>query len=257
MRIKKGKSGRTIEWLCPAPLTDEETHRAQEIAKKAFTSLGCYDTARVDMRLDAEGNFYVLEINSLPSLGEHGSYVIAAEQVGLDFPALINRIVEVASSRYFGTPTPPTIHTGEKDPQTLIFSFLTERRDLIEKRLDEWTHISSRTSDPVGNTMAITQLDKLMQEMKMKPVKELTDTRSAFTWETNSGFEGGTLFIGHIDIPLESGVPVQTFRREPEWLYGEGVGVSRAPLVMLEFALRSLRYNRLLHQLPIGCPVLP
>ena len=249
---KKGKSGRTIEWLCPAPLTEEQTHQAQEIAKQAFTALGCYDTARVDMRLDAEGNFYVLEINSLPSLGEHGSYVIAAEKVGLDFPALINRIVEVASSRYFGTPTPPTIQAGEKDPQTLIFSFLTERRDRIEKRLEEWTHISSRTSDPVGNTMTVTQLDNLMQEMKMKPVKEFTDTRSAWTWETNAGFEGGTLFIGHIDVPLDSGVPVQPFRREPEWLHGEGIGVSRAPLVMLEFALRSLRYNRLLHQLPIG-----
>ena len=249
---KKGKSGRTIEWLCPAPLTEEQTHRAQEIARQAFTALGCYDTARVDMRLDAEGNFYVLEINSLPSLGEHGSYVIAAAKVGLDFPALINRIVEVASSRYFGTPTPPTIHAGEKDPQTLIFSFLTERRDRIEKRLEEWTHLSSRTSDPVGSTMAITQLDNRMQEMKMKPVKEFTDTRSAWTWETNAGLAGGTLFIGHIDVPLESGIPVQTFRREPEWLHGEGIGVSRAPLVMLEFALRSLRYNRLLHQLPIG-----
>jgi len=249
---KKGKSGRTIEWLCPAPLTEEQTHRAQEIAKKAFTALGCYDTARVDMRLDAEGNFYVLEINSLPSLGEHGSYVIAAEKVGLDFPALINRIVEVASSRYFGTPSPPTIHAEEKDPQTLIFSFLTERRDRIEKRLEEWTHLSSRTSDPVGNTMAITKLDKRMQEIKMKPVKEYTDNKSAFTWETSSGFEGGTLFIGHIDVPLEAGVPFQSFRREPEWLHGEGIGVSRAPLVMLEFAMRSLRYNRLLHQLPIG-----
>ena len=249
---KKGKSGRTIEWRCPAPLTEEQTKKAQEIARQAFTALGCYDTARVDMRLDAEGNFYVLEINSLPSLGEHGSYVIAAERVGLDFPALINRIVEVASSRYFGTPAPPEIHRGEKDPGTLIFSFLTERRDRVEKRLEEWTHISSRTADPVGNTMAITQLGNRMQEMKMKPVKEFTDTRSAWTWETNAGLEGGTLFIGHIDVPLESGIPVQTFRREPEWLHGEGIGVSRAPLVMLEFALRSLRYNRLLHQLPIG-----
>jgi D-alanine-D-alanine ligase len=249
---KRGKSGRTIEWRCPAPLTEEQTHKAQEVAKQAFTALGCYDTARVDMRLDSEGNFHVLEINSLPSLGEHGSYVIAAEQVDLDFPALVNRLLEVASSRYFGTPTPPTIHAGEKDPQTLIFSFLTERRDRIEKRLEEWTHLSSRTSDPVGNTMAITQLDKRMQEMKMKPVKEFTDTRSAWTWETTAGFAGGTLFIGHIDVLLEVGLPVQTFRREPEWLHGEGIGVSRAPLVMLEFALRSLRYNRLLHQLPIG-----
>ena len=42
--------------------------------------------------MDAAGNLYVLELNSLPSLGEHGSYVIAANHVGLDFAALINRL---------------------------------------------------------------------------------------------------------------------------------------------------------------------
>ena len=177
---KTRKSGREIHGGLPrTDPTIKLAANAQDIATTGLPrASGCHDGARVDMRLDEDGNLYILEINSLPSLGEHGSYVIAAEKVGLDFPALINRIVEVASSRYFGTPTPPTIHTGEKDPQTLIFSFLTERRDRIEKRLEEWTHISSRTSDPVGNTMAITQLDNRMQEMKMKPVKELTDTRS-------------------------------------------------------------------------------
>jgi D-alanine-D-alanine ligase len=249
---KKGRSGREIKWLCPAPIGEELTRQAQEIAKQAFSALGCYDSARVDMRLDSKGNLYILEINSLPSLGEHGSYVIAAQQVGLDFPALVNRLVEVASARYFGTPAPPEICTREKDPQTLTFSFITERRDLIEKRLEEWAHISSRTSDPIGNTMAIKRLDARMQEIKMKPVKEFTDTRSAWTWETKAGFEGGTLFIGHIDVPLESDVQFQVFRRDPEWLYGEGIGTSRAPLVMIEFVLRALRYHRLLHQLPVG-----
>jgi D-alanine-D-alanine ligase len=104
----------------------------------------------------------------------------------------------------------------------------------------------------VGNTMAITRLDKIMKEIKMKPVKEFTDTRSVWAWETDGGFEGGTLFIGHIDVPLESDVPVQVFRRDPEWLYGEGIGLSRAPLVMIEFILRALRYHRMLHKLPIG-----
>jgi len=249
---KKGNSGREIKWLCPAPIGEELTRKAQEIAKQAFSALGCYDSARVDMRLDSEGNLYILEINSLPSLGEHGSYVIAAQQVGLDFPALVNRLVEVASARYFGTPAPPEIRTQEKDPQTLTFSFVTERRDLIEKRLEEWARISSRTSDPIGNTMAIKRLDDRMQEIKLKPVKEFTDTRSAWTWETKAGFEGGTLFIGHIDVPLESDVQFQVFRRDPEWLYGEGIGTSRAPLVMIEFVLRALRYHRLLHQLPVG-----
>jgi D-alanine-D-alanine ligase len=42
------------------------------------------------------------------------------------------------------------------------------------------------------------------------------------------------------------------FRREPEWLYGDGIGASRAPLVMLEFALRALRSIRQLRRTPLG-----
>ena len=249
---KRGKSGRTVDWLCPAPIGKKLMEEAQQIARDAFTALGCYDCARVDMRLDNKGNLYILEINSLPSLGEHGSYVIAAEHVGLDFPALINRLVEVASARYFGTPTPPQIKGGEKDPETMLFSYITSHRDLIERELEEWTLIGSRSTDPVGNTMAINRLDSRMKSIKMQPAEDFTDRRSVWTWETKKGLEGGTLFIGHIDVPLGADVPIQPFRRDPEWLYGEGIGISRAPLVMLEFILRALRHNRMLHQLPLG-----
>jgi D-alanine-D-alanine ligase len=104
----------------------------------------------------------------------------------------------------------------------------------------------------VGNQTAVKKLDRALQEIKLKPVKALTDARSVWTWETKAGLEGGTLFIGHIDIPLGRDVPTQLFRREPEWLHGEGIGISRAPLVMLEYALRSLRHHRKLQKLPIG-----
>lgn len=249
---KLGKSGRTLQYLCPAPLTEEQTQKARDLAQRAFNALGCFDAARVDMRLNSSGDLYVLEINSLPSLREHSSYVMAAKQAGLEFPELINRLVEVASTRYFGTPDPPQVGEKKSDPHGLIFSFVTERRDSIEKRLEEWVQMTSRTSDPVGNGIAVAELDRRMKEINMKKVPAFTDARSAWTWETNAGFQGGTLFIGHIDVPLELDVPAQIFRREPEWLMGEGIGLSRGPLVVLEYALRSLRYNRMLHQLPIG-----
>ena len=249
---KKGKSGREIEWRCPAQLDPALTSQARKLALGAFAALGCYDCARVDMRLDAQGNLYILEVNSLPSLGEHGSYVIAAQQVGLDFPALVNRLVQAASARYFGTPTPPVIEAHEKDPGKLIFSFLTQRRDRMEKRIEEWAALSSRTSNPIGNSMAINQLERCMQELKMPPATAYTDARSVWVWQTKKGFKNGTLLVGHMDIPLESHVPAQVFRRDPEWLYGEGVGMSRGPLVMMEYALRALRTVRLLHQLPLG-----
>lgn len=250
---KKGESGRVIKWLCPAPIGKELTQKAQEIAIRAFSALGCYDCARVDMRMDSQGNFYILEINSLPSLGEHGSYTIAAKEVGLDFPDLVNRLVETASARYFGTPKPPTLSARNADLETLIFSYLSKQRDLMERKLEKWVSIPSRTFDPVGNRSAAKKLEKRLEEIKMRPVEEFTDRRrSVLTWETRAGMEGGTLFIGHLDVPLEPNVPTQLFRREPEWLYGEGIGMSRAPLVLIEFALRSLRHYRALQKLPIG-----
>jgi len=249
---KTGRSGREIKVECPVQLSSEKTLEAQELAKKAFQVLGCRDCARVDMRMDKEGNFYILEINSLPSLGEHGSYTHAAAAVGLDYDALVNRLVEVAVARYFGTPRPPSIDTKKKEPEEQVFQYLTERRDQVEKRLREWVRRTSRTSDPVGLQEARKELQKTLENFKLKPVKHLTDERSVWTWETAKGMKEGTLLIGHLDVPLDPEIPFQGFRRVPDRLYGEGIGSSRGSLVMLEFALGALRNLRRLRSIPLG-----
>jgi D-alanine-D-alanine ligase len=100
--------------------------------------------------------------------------------------------------------------------------------------------------------MAMERLDKRLRQIKMEQVKEFSDNRFVWTWQTKAGMEGGILFIGHMDIPLEPHIPSQMFRRDPEWLYGEGIGISRAPLVSLEYALRSLRSRRILQKTPLG-----
>lgn len=249
---KTGQSGRKITAVCPAPISDDQIRRAQKIAVEAFTVLGCYDCARVDTRLDKDARFYVLEVNSLPSLGERGSYCVGAEQIGLDFAALVNRLVEVASARYFGTPEPPKLQGRTAEPGAQVFSFITQRRDGLERRLKEWTDLSSHTFDPVGIREVARRVGRSFCELGMKPVTAFTDQRVVWTWETATGFESGTLFVGHLDVPADSGTPAQMFRREPEWLYGDGIGTSRAPLVMLEFALRALRSVRRLRRLPLG-----
>ncbi|MHC4600770.1 MAG: ATP-grasp domain-containing protein, partial [Planctomycetota bacterium] len=245
-------SDREIRLACPAPVEPEVTERARELALKAFSALGCFDSARVDMRLNAEGKLYILELNSLPSLGVGGSFVAAAAQVGLDYAGLVNRLVEVASARYFGTPTPPTAAPKGVDQEGAVFRFLTQRRDRIEHRIRAWTRISSRTEDPIGLTAAAKKLGETMKDIGLQPSKEFTDGRTAWFWETKKGFDDGILFAGHLDVPVPSLIPLQAFRREPEWLVGEGIGCSRAPLVMLEFALRAVRSLRVLHRLPLG-----
>ena len=249
---KTGESGRSISHACPAPIDDTLGVEAQEIARRAFTAVGCYDCARVDMRLDAQGKLYILEINSLPSLGEHGSYLVGAEHVGLDFSGFINRLVDVASARYYGTPNPPTLTPSTADPGAHVSMFITARRDRMERRLADWVKLQSRTADPLGLQKAFKEASTLFEDLGLREAPELSDEGVVATWQTKAGLNDGVLLIGNLDVPVEHQFPAQTFRRDREWLYGEGIGASRAPLVMLEYALRALRSLRRLPQIPLG-----
>jgi len=250
---KVGKSGREVRPICPAPLEPEVAESASHIALAAFRALGCIDCARVDMRMDAEDKLYVLEINSLPSLGQRGSYVVAAAAAGLEFPALCNRLVEVASARYFGTPTPPELDSAvQKDPAHGIFSYLTAHRDAMERLVRDWVSLSSRTGDAVGLREAARQTARRLEAAGLTPLEEAGDGKRVWTFTTRAGFEQGTLLLAALDVSLPEGVSTQAFRRDPEHLFGEGVALSRAPLVQLEFALRAIKRQRLLHRVPMG-----
>lgn len=102
---KKGKSGRNITSQCPAHLSEDLRVRAQELAVRVFRAVGCKDFARVDIRLSSEGDFYILEINSLPSLRRGTSYIKAAQEAGFDYERLINYLLEVAMQRYVLPPS--------------------------------------------------------------------------------------------------------------------------------------------------------
>jgi len=249
---KMRQSTRKMGYKCPAPISKKQTTEAQELARRAFEALGCYDFARVDMRLDKKGHFYILEVNSLPSLGEHSSYLVGAEHLGLDFTTVVNRLVEAASARYFGTPRPEQLYPGNADSGSLLLNFLTQRRDQMERQIAAWTNVSSRTHDPFGIRESLNKLSDVLQTIGLKPVKEFTKDPFVETWETNAGIADGTLLIGHLDVPLGREVPRQAFHRDPEWLYGEGIGLSRAPLVMAEFVLRGLKHIHRLRSLPLG-----
>ena len=248
---KTGRSGRSIEPVCPAPIGDELNQRAQELAIAAFSALGLYDCARVDFRLDDEGNLYILEVNSLPSLGEHGSYLVGAAAVGLDFAGFVNRLLEVAQARYFGTPNPPVLDGRKADPRQHAVAYVTQRRERIERRVRDWVDLSSRHGDPVGLRRATDRAGRLFEELAMVPVNELTRRPQVATWQTQAGLDGGTLFVAGLDTPAGSAALRQPFRRDPERLHGEAVG-QRAGLVSLEYALRSLRNIRRLRRLPLG-----
>ena len=90
--------------VCPARLSKEMKKAIRKISSATFDLCHCRDYARVDMRIDVFGNPFVLEINSMASLGSGGSFVRAAQKAGYDFTSLVARILDAAHERYFGAP---------------------------------------------------------------------------------------------------------------------------------------------------------
>ena len=91
--------GRT-RFECPARLDPGATARAQELALAAWRVLGCSGFARVDLMLDRlTGELTVLEANAIPGLTETSLLPLAAEAAGIDFDALVERILELALAR--------------------------------------------------------------------------------------------------------------------------------------------------------------
>lgn len=87
--------------ICPAMIIEEGlAERLNNVAVATFRACRCKDFARVDIRIDDAGVPFVLEINSMAALGAGASFVLAAKTAGLDYPQLVNRILEIAYRRY-------------------------------------------------------------------------------------------------------------------------------------------------------------
>ncbi|MCD9459607.1 D-alanine--D-alanine ligase [Marinibactrum halimedae] len=80
-------------YLCPCGLATEDVDRLSLLAKKAFTSVGCSGWGRVDFMADEEGNFYLLEVNSVPGMTSHSLVPMAAKENGVNFQTLCLKIL--------------------------------------------------------------------------------------------------------------------------------------------------------------------
>jgi len=99
-----------VEGQCPVKdLSPELVKRIEGVALSAYRALGCRDYARVDMRVDAEGNVYVLEVNPNPDLAESCAFAASARAAGKTYEQMICEIVDVAIKR---SKRPKVVSTG-------------------------------------------------------------------------------------------------------------------------------------------------
>ena len=80
----------------PARITPEDEVRVQRAAVTAYRALGCTGCARADFFFTPEGEIVFNEINTIPGFTSHSRYPAMMAGVGLEFAALVNRLVEQA-----------------------------------------------------------------------------------------------------------------------------------------------------------------
>jgi D-alanine-D-alanine ligase len=80
-------------YRCPPALPDQVVDTVQELAVTAHRALGCRGYSRSDFVIDAAGQSYWLELNTLPGLSEHGNLAAMAGADGITYDQLIKHIL--------------------------------------------------------------------------------------------------------------------------------------------------------------------
>lgn len=94
-------------YICPARIPEELRLRLEDISKRAFKVLNCKDFARLDYRMDKNGEIYFLEINPLPGIDYDATredglsfYPVMFYAAGMDFDGMVKEVLEAALRRY-------------------------------------------------------------------------------------------------------------------------------------------------------------
>ena len=80
---------------CPARISQEKAAEIQAAARTVYTALDCRCFARADFFLTPEGEIVFNEVNTIPGFTAHSRYPSMMKAAGLEFPALLDRLVEL------------------------------------------------------------------------------------------------------------------------------------------------------------------
>jgi D-alanine-D-alanine ligase len=89
------------EFRLPAELSEERTADLRRLAVECYRAVECEGMARVDFLLESgTGKLYLNELNTIPGFTSISMFPKMWEQSGLDFSALLDRLIELALERH-------------------------------------------------------------------------------------------------------------------------------------------------------------
>lgn len=105
--LKSGKDKKAAEAIRvekPAKIPKKLDNLLSEIALDVYNIFGCFDYGKVEIRVDKNGNPYVLELNPNPPLQAYDFLPSAAKLAGYSYDALIEEIILLGINRYKDRP---------------------------------------------------------------------------------------------------------------------------------------------------------
>jgi D-alanine-D-alanine ligase len=91
-----------LQLTCPADLPQDVADQMIDYAVRAFQALGCEGLARVDFFLTERGEVLVNEVNTMPGFTPVSMFPLMWATAGLDYPALVDRLLQLALKRRTG-----------------------------------------------------------------------------------------------------------------------------------------------------------
>jgi D-alanine-D-alanine ligase len=83
------------KYLCPTSLSAKEEENLQTLALQAFRAVGAAGWGRVDFIRDLNGDYWILEVNTIPGMTSHSLVPMAAKVAGLSFDELVIEVLSL------------------------------------------------------------------------------------------------------------------------------------------------------------------
>ncbi|KAA0873934.1 D-alanine--D-alanine ligase [Nitrincola tapanii] len=77
-------------------LSSAQREALKRLCEGAFAAVGCRGWGRVDVMMDQQGHFYLLEVNTLPGMTDHSLVPMAARQAGMGFEQLVVTLIRTS-----------------------------------------------------------------------------------------------------------------------------------------------------------------
>jgi D-alanine-D-alanine ligase len=241
--------------ICPAQIQDKVVSEITKYSIEAFKALQLRDFARVDFRMDKNGTIYVLEINSMASLGHTGSYPKAASVAGYDYKALVNKMLDVAALRYFTSTEVPIDDLKPFIRASLhvrIRGFLRGRQSNLEEHLKQLVNMNTFVRNVEGvnsiSNLLKKQLSLLGFSHQSFPQVEIGNMH--YFTNTNDD-ETEVLLLANIDNNTKL-ANHEYYHESEQKLYGTGIWENKGGLLIMLAAMQALRFTKTLRKIKIG-----